>query len=146
MEYRVSARFRIDAAGRLLRDDAQSSDNAQPSIEEAGRYFRARDYPAATHKCDAILALRPRDFDALHLRGVLFLAAEQPAEALDHLRRAEQERPDVAQLQFNIGNALLALKRHQEAVDAFRRALTLQPDNLDVLNNLGNALSGDSAL
>lgn len=144
MEYRVSARFRIDAAGRLLRDDAQSSDNAQPSIEEAGRYFRARDYPAATHKCDAILALRPRDFDALHLRGVLFLAAEQPAEALDHLRRAEQERPDVAQLQFNIGNALLALKRHQEAVDAFRRALTLQPDNLDVLNNLGNALSGNS--
>ena len=127
MLYRLSTRFRIDAAGRLLRDDAQSSDNAQPSIEEAGRYFRARDYPAATHKCDAILALRPRDFDALHLRGVLFLAAERPAEALDHLRRAEQERPDVAQLQFNIGNALLALKRHRRGGGRFSPCIDVAP-------------------
>jgi len=137
MEYRLSAQFRMDAAGRPL------PNQTGPSIEAAGRYFRARDYPAAARECDAILALRPHDFDALHLRGVLLLEQKQPAEALDHLQRASEQRTDVAQLHFNIGNALLALKRHGEAVEAFRRALALRPDDPDTLNNLGNALLGD---
>ncbi|HTW72701.1 MAG TPA: tetratricopeptide repeat protein, partial [Acetobacteraceae bacterium] len=137
MEYRLSAQFRTDAAGRPL------PNQTGPSIEAAGRHFRARDYPAAARECDAILAVRPHDFDALHLRGVLLLEQKQPAEALDHLRRASKQRTDVAQLHFNIGNALLALKRHGEAVEAFRRALALRPDDPDTLNNLGNALLGD---
>jgi len=135
MQYRLSARFRVDAAGRLLPDAPEQS------IETAGRHYRARDYPAAARVCDAILAQRPRDFDALHLRGVLLLAEEKPAEALDFLQRAAEQRADIAQVQFNIGNALLALKRNAEAVDAFRRTLALRPDDPDVLNNLGNALS-----
>ncbi|HUN39464.1 MAG TPA: tetratricopeptide repeat-containing glycosyltransferase family protein [Acetobacteraceae bacterium] len=138
MEYRLSAQFRLDGAGRPLRHETG------PAIEEAGRHYRARDYPAAARVCDAILALRPQDFDALHLRGVLFLEEQRPADALDHLRRASQTRADVAQLQFNIGNALMALKRHGDAAEAFCHALALRPDDPDTLNNLGNALLGDS--
>jgi len=137
MQYRLSARFQVDATGRLLADAPENS------IEAAGRHYRARDFPAAARVCDAILALRPRDFDALHLRGVLLLDEQKPAECLEYLQRARQERDDIAQVHFNIGNALLALKRHGEAADAFRRSLALQPDDPDTLNNLGNALSAD---
>ena len=73
---------------------------------------------------------------------MLHLEQQQPEEALEYLRRAEQERPDDAQLQFHIGNTLLALNRHDDAADAFRRSLALRPDDVDTLNNLGNALSG----
>jgi len=136
--YRLSARFRTDGKGRPLPDDAR------PPIEAAGRLYRARDFTAAAAICDAILAELPHDFDALHLRGVLLLEEQRLDQALESLRRAERVRAGVAQLQFNIGNTLLALKRHAEAADAFGRALVLQPDDPDTLNNLGNALSRDS--
>lgn len=138
MEYRLSARFRLDAGGRSLPNEAG------PSIEQAGHDYRARDYASAARVCDAILALRPDDFDALHLRGVVLLEQQQPADALEHLQRAARQRADVAQLHFNIGNALLALKRHREAAATFRRALELRPADPDTLNNLGNALIGDA--
>jgi tetratricopeptide (TPR) repeat protein len=134
MLYRLSTRFRTDATGKRLPDE--------PWIEAAARHYRARDYAAAARVCDAILEQAPADFDALHLRGVLHLDQQQPQEALEYLRRAEQELPGEPQLQFHIGNALLALKRYDEAAEAFRHSLALRPGDVNALNNLGNALSG----
>lgn len=134
MLYRLSSRFRTDATGKRLPDETL--------IELAARDHRARDYAAAAHACDAILAQAPADFDALHLRGVLHLDQQRPQEALAYLRRAGQGRPDLPQLLFHIGNALLALKLYDDAADAFRHSLALRPGDADALNNLGNALSG----
>lgn len=136
MLYQLSTRFRTDATGRRL------PDNAAPGIEAAARHYRAHDYVAAGRACDAIIARQPRHFDALHLRGVLHLEQGRPGEGLEYLRRAEHERPDEPRLQFHIGNTLLALKLFDEATIAFRRSLALQPGDVDALNNLGNALSG----
>lgn len=136
MLFRLSTRFRTDATGRRL------PDAAEPAIEAAALAYRARDYAAAARACDVILQLQPRHFDALHLRGVLHLAQGRAEQGLDDLRRAAEEIPDEPQLQFHIGNTLLALKRHDEAAAVFRRSLALRPDDVDTLNNLGNALSG----
>lgn len=136
MLYRLSVRFRTDATGRRVTDDAA------PGIDEAARHYRARDYAAAARACEAILARQPRHFDALHLRGVVHMDTGQAGESLECLRLAAQVQPNNPHLQFNIGNALLALKRHDEAVAAFRGALSLRPGDVDTLNNLGNALSG----
>jgi tetratricopeptide (TPR) repeat protein len=136
MLYRLSTEFRTDATGKRLSDVDDSG------IELAARHYRARDYAAAAVACDAILLRQPRHFDALHLRGVVHLEQQRPEEALEYLRRAEKEQPDQAQLQFHIGNALLALQRWDEAETAFRRSLALRPGDVDALNNLGNALSG----
>jgi tetratricopeptide (TPR) repeat protein len=136
VQYRLSAQFRIDATGKRLPDTAESG------IKAAARHYRARDHAAAARVCDEILQRHPRHFDALHLRGVLHLDAQQPAQALDYLRRAEQVRPTEPQLWFHIGTALLALQRYVEAAAACRRSLDLRPDDVDTLNNLGNALSG----
>ena len=135
MPYRLSAQFLTDANGRRL------ADAAGPRIEAAARYYRARDHVAAAQVCDAILEQEPEHFDAMHLRGVLYLDTQKPEEALDYLRRAEPLHPDDPQLWFHIGNALLALRRYDEAVEACRRSLVLRPDDVDTLNNLGNALS-----
>jgi len=155
MLYRLTTQFRTDATGTRLSDavkpttqfrtDATGTrlpDAATPDIAVAARHYRARDFAAAAHACDAILQRQPGHFDALHLRGVLHLEQSAPEDALACLRLAEQQRPDDPQLQFHIGNALLALKRHDLAVAAFRRSLALRPGDFDALNNLGNALSG----
>lgn len=136
MQYRLSTRFRIDAAGRAVAA-AEETD-----IAVAARHYRARDFAAAARVCEAIVQRQPHDFDALHLRGVLCLEQGEPDEALTWLRRAEAQRPGDPLLLFHIGNALLAARRHPDAEAAFRRSLALRPAHFDALNNLGNALAG----
>src|SRR5208282_6425043 len=83
---------------------------------------------------------QPRDFDALHLLGVLETDSGRPDAAIDWLHRAIVVRPDVAQAHYHLGNALLAAERAVDAVESFADALALRPDHVDALNNQGNAL------
>lgn len=138
MVYRLTTQFVVDAHGRLL-----SPAPPVPDIAIAARHYADRDYAAAAHVAQQITAQQPRHFDALHLLGVLALNDGRLADAMSFLRRAERERPDDAQLQFHIGNALLALELYSDAREVFRRSLALRPGDFDALNNLGNALSGE---
>jgi tetratricopeptide (TPR) repeat protein len=134
VDHRLSSRFRLDPAGTPV---------PEADIDAAARHYQARDYAAAARVCDAILQRQPRDFDALHLRGVLCLEQQQPAEALPWLRRAQQVRLNDPQLLFHIGNVRMALGQHAEAQAAYRESLALRPGHFDSLNNLGNALASD---
>ncbi len=129
--YRLSHRFRVDVTGHAL----------PPSwMEQAGHHYRAGERDDAARCCRAALGEQPRDFDALHLLGVLETDAGHPTEAIDWLRRAIVLRPNVAQAHYHLGNALLAAERAADAFTSFADALALQPDHVDALNNQGNAL------
>ncbi len=105
-------------------------------LQEAARLYAVQDYAAARQACLAILQADPRDFEALHLIGVLLTLLGQPAEALTYLRRAEAERAGHTLLRVNLGNVLLALERYDEAV-------ALSGDgSAAALNNLGLAHRG----
>ncbi len=112
------------------------------TLADAARCYAARDLAGAERLARAIVTADPRGFDALHLLGVLCLNSLRLSDAVGWLRQAERVRPDVPQLHYHIGNALLALKLFVPAEAAFRHALRLQPDHADALNNLGNALAG----
>ena len=129
--YRLSHRFRVDADGRAL---------PLAWMEQAARHYRAGEREAAARCCHAALQEQARDFDALHLLGVLETDGGRPAEAIDWLRRAIAVRPTVAQAHYHLGNALLAAERAADAVASFADALALQPEHVDALNNQGNAL------
>ena len=109
-------------------------------MEQAARHYRAGEREAAVRCCHAALEEQSRDFDALHLLGVLETDAGRPVDAIDWLGRAIAVRPDVAQAHYHLGNALLAAERAADAVASFADALALQPDHVDALNNQGNAL------
>lgn len=115
---------------------------SQPTIEDAARCYAAGDMAGAERCGHAIVAAEPRHFDALHLLGVLCINTGRFADAAGYLRRAGQERPDLAQIHYHLGNALLGAKLFDAAQAAFHEALRLQPGDFDALNNLGNALSG----
>lgn len=72
--------------------------------------------------------------------GVEYGQLGDAERALECLRQAVAGNPDDAQLQYNLGNALLAAGRAGEAAASFRRATELRPDHVEALNNLGNAL------
>ena len=109
-------------------------------MERAARHYRAGERDAAMRCCHAALEAQPRDFDALHLLGVLETDAGHTTEAIDWLRRAIAVRANVAQAHYHLGNALLAAARADDALASFADALALQPDHVDALNNQGNVL------
>jgi tetratricopeptide (TPR) repeat protein len=65
---------------------------------------------------------------ALGLRADMSLLALDPERALPDLRRATALRPNDAQLQASLGQALLALRRLGEAEQALNKAAQLDPD------------------
>ncbi len=84
-----------------------------------------------------ILRTHPRDFDALHLLGVLCHQAGRDEQSLALLREALEVRCDSADAHCNLSTVLKALDRRAEARGALERALELDPDLPHAWNNLG---------
>ena len=87
-----------------------------------------------------VLRTAPRNFDALHLLGVICGQTERFAEAHALLTQSLLQRPQSAAALNNLGNTLGSLGRHQEAVQAFERALAVRPEDAKALRNRGASL------
>ncbi len=61
-------------------------------------------------------------------------------EALGHLCRAVQLKPQRAESHLDLGNLLTEQSRFDAAVKCYRRALELKPDDAHALMNLGHSL------
>lgn len=87
-----------------------------------------------------VLALAPRQFDALHLSGVIERQRGNPARAADLIRSALQVAPHQARAHANLGAALNDLGRFDAALDSLDAALRLDPRYALAWNNRGNTL------
>lgn len=82
----------------------------------------------------------PGDASALHLLALIDLGERKADEAIAHLRRCLEIRPEFPEAWSTLGRALLRLTRPGEALAAQERAVALAPQNPEILGNLGNAL------
>lgn len=87
-----------------------------------------------------VLAVRPRHFDSLHLRGVAALQLGDTERGIQWLQAAIKIDGGVAPAHFNLGNALLAAGQLEPALACFDRAVALKPDYAQAWSNRGNAL------
>jgi tetratricopeptide (TPR) repeat protein len=90
----------------------------------------------------AVLQAEPRNFNALHLLGVLRHQQGQTAEAVELIRAALLLDGRVADAHGNLGNALRALGRLGEAEASYRAALALVPDQAELHFGFGHVLRG----
>ena len=88
-----------------------------------------------------ILKSDPRQFDALHLLGVLALQTGRPQIAVSMIGKAVAVDRKSPQALNNLGEALREMKRYAEALDAYDRAIGLAPAYAEAHNNRGNALA-----
>ena len=102
-------------------------------------HHRAGQIADAVQLYDAILAVSPRDGEALHLAGVAAGAQGDPVHAVRLIRQALAVR-ETADTWCNLGLSLGQLGRHAEAIDGYHRALAVAPDHVAALNNLGVSL------
>lgn len=87
-----------------------------------------------------VLQKKPRDFEALHMLGILKLQQNQPGDAVGLIAAAiAVDRTSVA-AHSNYGLALGALGRHDEALASFDKALAINPRNADTVRNRADTL------
>ena len=81
--------------------------------------------------------------EAHHLLASLLAERGRRDEALEHMRRALELRPDDARLQGQIGLALAQLGDLAGGIAGLARAAELEPHDVGALHNLGTALMRD---
>ncbi len=101
---------------------------------QQGRFDQAQDLYRQ------VLALDPRQFDALHLLGVTLRQCGDAAGAIDMIGRALAVDPQQASAHCNLGVALLDAGRTLDAVASYDRAIELNPGYAMAYGNRGNAL------
>ncbi|MBX3501613.1 MAG: tetratricopeptide repeat protein [Alphaproteobacteria bacterium] len=98
-------------------------------LREAVAHHRQGGLAEALAGYDAILAIDPGFFDALHLKGVIAAQQGRHDEAVALMRRALGVKPDHAGAHGNLGGLLLRLGRAEEALACFDALISLQPDH-----------------
>ena len=128
VERRSGAEPRSDRPG-TLRISVESPRNATATqlFAEALDAHRAQDFPRAKSLYERVLALAPRDGDALNNLGVILSMERDFDRAHVMLRRAVTVAPRNAGAWNNIGNLLREQGQADEAIAAFRQALVIDP-------------------
>lgn len=89
---------------------------------------------------EQILAVRPDDFDALHLGALAMFQSGDARGAADWIGRALGIRPDAVDALINSAAIFASLGRHGEALAACDRAITIAPGRFDGHYTRGNLL------
>jgi predicted TPR repeat methyltransferase len=87
-----------------------------------------------------VLALQPRQFDALHLLGVIERQQGNPERAVELIEAALQIDPHQARAHCNLGAALQDLGQPDAALASYDSALRLDPQYALAWDNRGNTL------
>jgi tetratricopeptide (TPR) repeat protein len=87
-----------------------------------------------------VLAADPRNFDALHLLGLVLHQTGRGDQGSELLKQALEINPTSPEAHYNLGNMLRETGRPADAAAAYTRAIQLKPHYPEAHYNLGNAL------
>ncbi|HEY4759245.1 MAG TPA: tetratricopeptide repeat protein, partial [Thermoguttaceae bacterium] len=74
--------------------------------------------------------------------GIVLAGHGQADEAMAHLQKSLELKPDDAEVHNKLGEVLVSMGRVQDAISHFERALQLLPDDANIKKNLSNARAG----
>lgn len=86
-----------------------------------------------------VLAVNPRQFDALYFLGVIALQTSKFEQAAELLRQAIQQNPSSYTAHNNLGVALIHQGKLKEAIRSIYQALSLKQDYQPAKFNLARA-------
>ncbi|WP_296001770.1 tetratricopeptide repeat protein [Rugamonas sp.] len=109
-------------------------------LQQAVALHQQGQLDAALALYQQVLARDTRQFDALHLSGVIARQHGQPQRAADLIARAIAVDPRQAAAHCNLGAALQDLGRTPQALASYERAVELHPGYALAYCNRGNAL------
>lgn len=120
----------------LMRPDPKLAARVYDLIRKAEGYLMLEMHREALRQADEALALTPRSFAALYLRGEALRGLGRFSEALVPLRRALRMKPDAAAISVAIGWCLKRTGKLDRAIATMRAALRHEPDSPILCYNL----------
>jgi tetratricopeptide (TPR) repeat protein len=114
--------------------------NASPDSQQATQAAGSANMDAALAYYQDAIGRNPADADSFSNLGQILLRLNRPADALPHLQRAMELKPDTWAYTVNMGRALGSLGRWHDAVAMYRRAQALLPDDGGTTFKLAEAL------
>jgi len=99
--------------------------------------LRSGDLQDAAGLCDQLLAARPKDAKALHLRGLIAMTGGEPSAAVSFFERSLSLDSKDAQAHNNLGRAYHVTSDLTSAREHLEQACALNPRYVGALNNLG---------
>lgn len=103
-------------------------------LQRQGKLLEAEYLAEALHRSE------PKNFDTLHLLGIIALQTHRTERGVDLLNKAIRINPNSAGAFNNLGIGLATLKRLDQAIEAFDRAVEIDSNNAEAYTNRGNAL------
>ena len=105
-------------------------------LKKAINKHKAGQHSIAQSLYKKILKSSPQHIDANYMLGTSLAETGQASQALQYVRRAEQQAPDSQYIKNNLGNIYRMLGDYENALAKYNEALSIQPDMIQALNNL----------
>ncbi|MEO5961644.1 MAG: tetratricopeptide repeat protein [Opitutaceae bacterium] len=118
----------------------------QTLLQNAIAHHRAGRLAEAESLYRQARALVPRDFDVLHLSGLVAYQQDRLVDAIELLARALKLSPKSAVCEMRLGLALLGARRTTEAEKHLRHAVAVDPDFCEGWDNLAYCLKTQDRL
>lgn len=112
----------------------------QALMPQALQHFQRGELEQAGALLQRVLDTQPRDFDALHMMGVIQAMEGKPQKAVELLNKALSVKKNNPFVHFNLARALIELDRHEDALAHHRKATELAPGHTVAWLNYGKSL------
>lgn len=112
----------------------------QALMPQALQFFQRGELKQAAVLLQRVLNTQPRDFDALHMMGVIQAMEGKPQQAIELLNKALSVKKNNPFVHFNLARALIEMDRHEDALPHHRKAIELAPRHAVAWLNYGKSL------
>ncbi|HNV71947.1 MAG TPA: tetratricopeptide repeat protein, partial [Candidatus Ozemobacteraceae bacterium] len=112
----------------------EPKEKADPMVEKALEALDNQNYEEAARILEEYLGKKPKDFQALHARGMVAVQAAEYEKARTWLEKALKEKPDAFDTLFLLGEACQRSDKLKEAEEAFAKAVAKKQDQFALIN------------
>jgi Flp pilus assembly protein TadD/ADP-heptose:LPS heptosyltransferase len=111
--------------------------NINKIVQSAFALHKAGHLEQAEALCKKILKKQAKNFDALHMLGVIHYQRKWYESSTEYLQQAVDLCPNNAEAYSNLGNTLFSRGDRDEALRCYKKALHINPFYPEAYNNLG---------
>ena len=104
-------------------------------IQQAFTYIQNGNFEASEKLLKNVIQLKPNDFNANNLLGVIYTEQGKPDECIWHLKKALKLEPNNVSTNYNMANALMLKYQHSQALPFHIKAVQLNPDDYWINTN-----------
>jgi tetratricopeptide (TPR) repeat protein len=118
----------------------KTREKAASDLAFASELERSGLFDEAEQRYRVVLQSDPKQWQALHQLGSIFLARGDHVQALEYMAAAMKANPASAEAKSNYGFILQKMDRHEAALDYFSSSLVVRPTYAPALLNRGVSL------